>query len=58
MERIVINLNANPAERWNWLKDYKQETNSLLKYYLEDLSSAGIFETYIDTYNTLFISKQ
>ena len=57
MERIKINLNASSFERWNWLKDYKQETNSLLKFYLEDLSSAGIFETYIDTYKTLFISK-
>ena len=57
MERITINLNASPSERWNWLKDYKKETNSLLKYYSEDLSSAGIFETYIDTYKTLYISK-
>ena len=57
MERIIINLDTSPSERWNWLKDYKEETNSLLKYYLEDLSSAGIFETYIDTYKMLFISK-
>ena len=57
MERIIINLNANPSERWQWLKDYKHETNSLLKYYLEDLSDVGIFETYIDTYKTLCISK-
>ncbi|WP_243473256.1 C45 family autoproteolytic acyltransferase/hydolase [Winogradskyella sp. MH6] len=58
MERITINLDKKPSERWNLLKDYKHETNSLLKYYLEDLSSAGIFETYIETYKTLFISKQ
>jgi predicted choloylglycine hydrolase len=58
MERITINLDKKPSERWNWLKYYKHETNSLLKYYLEDLSSAGIFETYIETYKTLFISKQ
>lgn len=57
MERIIINLDKAPSERWHWLKDYKKETNNLLKYYLEDLSSAGIFETYIDTYKTLFISK-
>lgn len=58
MERITINLNAKPSERWHWLKDYKQEIDSLFKYYLEDLSSAGIFQDYIETYKTLFINKQ
>ncbi|WP_299883258.1 C45 family peptidase [uncultured Lacinutrix sp.] len=58
MERIIINLNAKPSERWHWLKDYRKEMNSLFKYYLEDLSSAGIFQDYIETYKTLFINKE
>ncbi len=57
MKRIKINLDLHPLERWNSIKNYKNEINSLLKYYLEDLSDAGIFETYIDTYKELFISE-
>ncbi|MFI1770639.1 C45 family autoproteolytic acyltransferase/hydolase [Thalassobellus citreus] len=57
MERIIINLNLTPSERWSFLKEYKEEVNNLLKYYLTDLSDAGIFETYIETYKALFISE-
>lgn len=57
MERIKINLDLHPSERWKGLKKYKEQINSLFKYYLEDLSGAGIFETYIEMYKTNFIAK-
>jgi len=57
MERLKINLDLNPSDRWKSLKQYKEEVNSLFKYYLEDLSGAGIFETYIELYKSNFISK-
>lgn len=57
METITINLSSDPSKRWAFLKDYKQEVNTLLKYYLTDLSDAGIFETYIETYKSMFISE-
>lgn len=57
MERIKINLDENPSERWKHIKEYKEEINNLFKYYLEDLSGAGIFETYIELYKENFISK-
>ncbi len=57
MERITINLNLKPSERWSFLKAYKEDVNNLLKYYLTDLSDAGIFETYIETYKALFVSE-
>ena len=57
MERIKINLEEEPSKRWNFLELYKKEVNSLIKYYLDDLTDAGIFEEYIDTYKELFISE-
>ncbi|QXP60534.1 C45 family autoproteolytic acyltransferase/hydolase [Olleya sp. HaHaR_3_96] len=57
MERIKINLDLDPSERWKNLKKFKEQINSLYKYYLEDLSDAGIFETYIETYKTNFITS-
>ena len=57
MERIKINLDLAPSERWKNLKKFKEQINSLYKYYLEDLSDAGIFETYIETYKTNFITS-
>ncbi|QCE41267.1 C45 family autoproteolytic acyltransferase/hydolase [Psychroserpens sp. NJDZ02] len=57
MERIKINLDLAPSERWKNLKKFKEQINSLYKYYLEDLSDTGIFETYIETYKTNFITS-
>ncbi len=57
MERIKIDLDKLPSKRWEFLKNYKEEVNSLLKYYLEDLSDAGIFGDYIEMYKELFISE-
>lgn len=57
MERICVNLDDKPIDRWHFIKDYKYEANSLIKYYLEDLSNAGIFETYIDLYRENYISE-
>ncbi len=56
MERIRINLDQLPSQRWEFLKAYKEQVNTLLKYYLNDLSDAGIFETYIEMYKEMFIT--
>jgi len=57
MKRIKINLDLTPSERWKGLGQYTEEINGLFKYYLEDLSGAGVFEEYIELYKTNFISK-
>lgn len=57
MERITIQLDKEPSKRWDFLEKYKEEVNSLITYYLDDLTGAGIFEEYIDTYKELFISE-
>lgn len=57
MERVIINLDETPSKRWGVLEKYKEEINSLFKYYLEDLSNAGMFETYIDLYKESVIEK-
>ncbi len=57
MERIKIDLDKLPSQRWEFLKKYKKQVNSLLKYYLEDLSDAGIFGDYIEMYKQMFISE-
>jgi predicted choloylglycine hydrolase len=56
MERLIVNLDKAPSKRWAFLKAYSKEINYLLKYYLNDLSDAGIFQQYIETYKTLYVA--
>lgn len=57
MERIKINLDLTPEERWKFLKKYNQEVNELIKYYLSDLGDVGMFKEFIDHYKLVNISK-
>lgn len=55
--RIKVNLNKPPSERWEFLKDYIPEMNQLLGCYLSDMTGAGIFSEAIDLYKANFISE-
>lgn len=58
MKRAIINLDIKAHKRWEFLKKHTDEINALLRFYLSDLSDAGIFKTYIEPYREMIISKK
>ncbi len=57
MERITINLNSNPQERWNCIEPYKNEINELIGMYLNDLEDISFFESVLDYYKLSYINQ-
>ncbi|WP_461302522.1 C45 family autoproteolytic acyltransferase/hydolase [Aureisphaera sp.] len=57
MERIVINLDTPPYERWLCLEPYRNEITVLIHTYLADLEDASFFETIIDYYKVACIDE-
>jgi len=52
MERITINLDLEPKERWFCLKPYREEVNVLIETYLSDLEDASFFGEAIEFYKS------
>lgn len=54
----IINLDLPPAKRWEFLVDYKDETNELLRYYLNDFEGADLIFHSISDYKKHIISQE
>ena len=60
METIefVVNLDLPANERWQFLTNYKQEINELLKCYLDDFEGSEFIFENIDSYKKEIISEE
>jgi len=54
----IINLDLPPSKRWGFLIDYKNETNELLGYYLNDFEGADFIFHLISDYKKQIISSE
>lgn len=54
----IINLDLPPSKRWEFLIDYKDETNELLGYYLKDFEGADFIFHLISDYKKQIISSE
>ncbi len=58
MERISINLDLKPQERWNCIETYNKEINQLIGMYLKDLEDISFFESVIEYYKMSHINDE
>lgn len=58
MEKIIIDLDLHPANRWDQLESYQREIDELIGYYLEDLGDVSFFEEAIDFYKQTYVPKE
>ena len=54
----IVNLDAPPEERWEFLRSYKDEIEALLTYYLNDLAGIEFVNELIPAYRAAYISEE
>lgn len=54
----IINLDLPPSKRWEFLVDFRDETNELLHYYLNDFEGADLIFNGISDYKQQIVSQE
>ncbi len=54
-KEYIVNLDLPPKERWTFLKDFKEELNELIDYYLSELDEQSLFSDNIESYKNEII---
>lgn len=54
----IVNLDLPPNERWAFLKDYKEEIDELLAYYLEEFSEAEVILESVGQFKDWIVSAE